>query len=168
MRVVCPPLRETIHKALISLLFEFLNRHSLRKTDFNQAEALRRDDTTGDNCLFHSQHYYGSLRAPEMYREKHLANEKADIWGLGIAFYSLLTGMANFHDECDSKKNISKRVLKGEIPWIDERWKTKSVAEARLVDVIIQCFVYDPKDRIDINRVIQLLKDAQDEVEKAQ
>jgi serine/threonine protein kinase len=102
-----------------------------------------------------------------MYREKHLANEKTDIWGLGITFYGLLTGMTNFHDECDSEKNISKRVLSGEIPWIDERWKTKSVAEARLVDIIIQCFAYDPSERIDINRVIQLLKEAQHEDEKA-
>jgi hypothetical protein len=71
----------------------------------------------------------------------------------------LLTGLFVFYEECD-EANVQHRVAAVEWPYIDERWFYHSFAEARLVEIMQQCWTYDAKERIDIGTLVQLLRTA--------
>jgi hypothetical protein len=70
-----------------------------------------------------------------------------------------LTGLFVFYEECD-EANLQRRVVDGEWPYIDERWLHHSFAEARLVEIMQQCWTYEAENRIDIGTLVQLLRNA--------
>ena len=77
--------------------------------------------------------------------------------------YSLLTGLWVFYDE-DDYSEVQKRVKKGEKPYIDPRYTEKSLADAKLVEIIDRCFAFRPEDRPSIFEVVEFLRDAIQEV----
>ena len=46
---------------------------------------------------------------------------------------------------------------------MDERYRTGSVAEGRMVEVLGRCWVYELKERVDVFEVVGLLRDALEE-----
>ena len=48
----------------------------------------------------------------------------------------------------------------GETAFIDPRFRDRSFAESKLVDIIPLCWKYDPDDRIDIFELVRLLREA--------
>jgi hypothetical protein len=81
--------------------------------------------------------------------------------------YALLTGIYPFYDECHSKK-VHERVKKGDIPRIHPYWKRASPGEAALVDIIQQCWLYNPGERIAIGNLVLLLRKAVDDNRRLQ
>jgi serine/threonine protein kinase len=132
----------------------------IKLTDFNQAQILRYDITTNQTCDYISMHDYGSHRAPEVYMRKP-AQAKIDVWGLGVCFYSLLTGLRTHYDVCDEEGHaVPKNVIKGVQYKIDDRWRTHSYAESVLVKAIEECSIYEPSKRITIESLLELLGSA--------
>lgn len=79
--------------------------------------------------------------------------------------YSILTGLWVFYDEPDYG-NVKKRVKKGERAYIDPRYKTRSLAEAKLAEIIEKCHAFLPDDRPSIFEVVDFLRDALREVKE--
>ena len=101
-------------------------------------------------------------RSPEEYFDKDL-NEQVDIFSLGNNMYSLLTGLYVFYDT-DNDEKIQERAKEGEKAYIDPRYKERSLAEAKLAEIIGQCHSFKPKDRPSIFQVVKFLRDALEEV----
>jgi len=129
----------------------------LKINDFNRAEFMLYDDTTGEYCRYTNGVGHGNWRSPEEYKDHHL-NEKIDVWSLGNNFYSLLTGMYVF--PWMETKEVKKAVMGGNITYIDPRYSSRSKEEAKLVEVIKQCYIYDPDERPSIFKVVELLRTA--------
>ncbi|CAJ1969152.1 unnamed protein product [Cylindrotheca closterium] len=133
------------------------DRTMLKINDFNRAEFMLYDDTEGEYCRYTNGVGHGNWRSPEEYKDEHI-NEKIDVWSLGNNFYSLLSGMYVF--PWMEVKETKKAIKAGNITYIDPRFSERSKEEARLVEVIKQCFIYDADERPSIFKVVELLKDA--------
>ena len=103
-------------------------------------------------------------RSPEEYFDYDLT-EQVDVYSLGNNMYSLLTGLWIFYDESNTEK-VKQRVQAGEKPYIDPRYKKRSLAEAKLAEIIDKCHSYYPEDRPSIFDIVKFLRDALDEVRK--
>ena len=77
--------------------------------------------------------------------------------------YSLLTGLWVFHEEEDSEE-VKARVGFGEKPYIDPRYKERSMSEAKLTEIIDKCHEYYQEDRPSIFEVVDMLWQALEEV----
>mmetsp|Transcript_33674 Transcript_33674/g.81644 ORF Transcript_33674/g.81644 Transcript_33674/m.81644 type:complete len:541 (-) Transcript_33674:38-1660(-) len=133
------------------------DRTMLKINDFNRAEFMLYDDTEGEYCRYTNGVGHGNWRSPEEYKDEHL-NEKIDVWSLGNNFYSLLTGMYVF--PWMEVKDAKRAIKAGNITYIDPRFSNRSREEARLVEIIKQCYIYDPDERPSIFKVVELLKEA--------
>lgn len=63
-------------------------------------------------------------------------------------------------------KHLQKKMIEGQTAFIDERYRTKSLISKNLVDIMEKCWIYNPKDRIDIFEVVRLLRETRDEHER--
>ena len=104
-------------------------------------------------------------RSPEEYHDEYLT-EKVDVFSLGNNMYGLLTGLMVFY-EIESYEEIQDRVGDGEKAYIDPRYKERSLAEAKLIEIIDQCHEYYPEDRPSIFEVADMLWQALEEVHEA-
>jgi serine/threonine protein kinase len=89
------------------------------------------------------------------------ATAQIDVWSLGACFYNLLTGLKTYYDECDEGRHaVPKKVIRGVQYTIDDRWRNHSFAERILVQAIEECSVYDPRKRITMESLLELLGNA--------
>lgn len=79
--------------------------------------------------------------------------------------YSLLTGLWVFYDE-QKTSTVQKRVKKGEMAYIDPRYKERSVEEAKLAEAIHWCHQFLPEDRPSIFQLVEFLRKAVEEASK--
>ena len=100
-------------------------------------------------------------RSPEEYYDKDL-DQQVDVYSLGNNMYSVLTGLWIFYDEKDDGK-VQKNVEAGVKPFIDPRFKEKSIADAKLAEIIDKCHSHNPEDRPSIFEVVDFLRDALEE-----
>ena len=129
--------------------------------DFNRASIMRWNDDQHEYCKFRTGAAFGNYRSPEEFAEKSL-DEQIDVYSFGNNIYALLTGLWPFYSEDDQM--AQKKILAGELPFVDDRYRNRSIAEGRLVQVMEECWKFDPKDRIDIFHVVERLRDALDEI----
>lgn len=61
------------------------------------------------------------------------------------------------------EKEVANLVKKGKLPYIDPRYKEKSFAEAKLIKIMVKCWTYERKNRIDIFQLVDLLRVAVEE-----
>ena len=54
---------------------------------------------------------------------------------------------------------VHKKLIRGELPAIDPRYRERSYAEGRLVELMERCWLYDPDDRISIFDAVAFLRD---------
>jgi serine/threonine protein kinase len=97
-------------------------------------------------------------RSPEEYYDLGL-NQQVDVYSLGNNMYALLTGLWVFYDT-DDHKTVTKRVKAGKKPYIDPRYKERSLADAKLAEIIDKCHSYYAKDRPSIFEIVIFLRDA--------
>jgi hypothetical protein len=55
---------------------------------------------------------------------------------------------------------VQKKLIGGELAYVDPRYEANSYGESRLVDIMKRCWEYDPVKRIDIFEVVRLLREA--------
>ena len=92
-------------------------------------------------------------------------NEAIDVFSFGNNIYALLTGLWVFYDT-DDDESVKKKVIGGTRALIDPRWKKRSFIEAKLVEVMEQCWIHDTEKRIDIFQVVQKLREIKTEYER--
>lgn len=95
-------------------------------------------------------------RSPEEYAEKQLS-EKIDIFSLGSIFFSLLTGLIPF-DEVTDEDEMMEKFEKGELPFVDPRYSSRSREEEVLVEAINRCWRYDPAERPSAQELVDQLR----------
>jgi hypothetical protein len=55
---------------------------------------------------------------------------------------------------------VQRKLKQGITADIDPRYKARSFADGVLADIIPQCWIYDPNERIDIFHLVELLRQA--------
>mmetsp|Transcript_31945 Transcript_31945/g.70203 ORF Transcript_31945/g.70203 Transcript_31945/m.70203 type:complete len:592 (+) Transcript_31945:254-2029(+) len=137
---------------------------NLKLNDFNRAEIMLYDEGLGEYCKYVNDGAYGNNRAPEEWWKRPL-NEQIDTFSFGNAVYMLLTGLEPFYT-VDDDKVVHEKMKRGATAYIDDRYRTRSFAESKLVDLIELCFKYDPEERITIFEAVNFLRKALEENEK--
>ena len=56
--------------------------------------------------------------------------------------------------------------MDGKIPFIDPRYRARSPAESKLVDVLERCYVYDAEERASMFELAASLRETFDELQK--
>lgn len=99
-------------------------------------------------------------RAPEEYLDNPL-NEKIDVFSVGMNIFGMLTGLCPHH-QLSRTKYVRSEIKKGNMPHVDPRIIKRSYAEAKLAEVAMKCFTFDPDERPDIFEVVTMLREAYD------
>jgi serine/threonine protein kinase len=86
-------------------------------------------------------------------------NEKIDVWSLGMNVYALLTGVNPFYNELTAE-GVQQKVVNGEKPYIDPRYRSRSFAEGQVVEIMERCWTYHADERPDIFEIVRLLRAA--------
>ena len=91
-----------------------------------------------------------SYVAPEVLCGKKY-DKSVDIWCIGILSYLLLVGRLPFDDADDDENEIARQTINESPPFIEEKWNVIS-NEAK--DFVIKCLEKDPKNRMNINEIL--------------
>jgi len=51
-------------------------------------------------------------------------------------------------------------LINGKLPYLDPRYKERSYAEKKLVELMEKCWLYDPDERISIFDAVEFLRQA--------
>lgn len=145
---------------------QFLRNRSghMKLNDFNRAEVMLFDLKHNEYCKYNNGGVYGNARAPEEDAEEDL-DEQIDVYSLGNIYYELLTGLWNFY-QFEDDGVVQKKVIRGEVPYIDDRYRKRSYAEAALVHAIERCLVLDPDKRATVFELVEYLTTAVEENKK--
>jgi len=54
---------------------------------------------------------------------------------------------------------FQEKLIDGELPYVDERYRTRSYGEGRLVEIMERCWVYEPEKRATIFEVVEFLRE---------
>jgi serine/threonine protein kinase len=86
-------------------------------------------------------------------------DEKIDIFSFGNNIYALLTGLWPFYEDGGENDDlVQHRVIDGVKPYVDPRYRNRSIAEGVLVQMMEACWAYDPADRPTINQIVGTLQ----------
>lgn len=85
-----------------------------------------------------------------------------DIFSFGNNVYALLTGLWPFYENEDDGF-VQKQLVEGSTGFIDDRYKTRSYAEQKMVAIIEMCWQYNAEDRPDIFELVKVLRRVVDE-----
>jgi len=69
-------------------------------------------------------------------------DEKSDVWPMGANIFVLLTGLFPYHTEWE-RPQIERIIAHGYLPDIDQRYRTRSFIEGRLVEIMELWYVSD-------------------------
>ena len=83
-------------------------------------------------------------------------DEQIDVYSMGNNVYTLLTGLWPFY-EYKKSSVVKPKIKNGERPFVDERYRTRSFIESRLVTIMERMWEYRPEDRPTIFEVVQYL-----------
>jgi hypothetical protein len=77
---------------------------------------------------------------------------------MGHGIYGLLTGLFPYY-RIFSHTTIREMVREGEKPFIDERYRSRSLIEARLVEIMEPCWEFDTDKRPSIFKIVAQLRE---------
>ena len=93
-----------------------------------------------------------------------MLDHQIDVYVFGNTLYTLLTGRVPFYNlNSDHGDEVKEMVKNGTRPFLDPRWKNRSYAEGKLVQIIQKCWRQDPTKRIEIFEAVRRLKEVQKE-----
>jgi len=153
-----------VHDDIQLAQFLFAPDGRLKLNDFNRAEAMLFDEKDGSYCRYQNGKGAGDYRSPEEYKDGWL-NEKIDIWSFGNNIYGLITGLWVFYIE-EKTKVKQKKLMDGEIAYLDPRYKGRNYIQDRLIELMYRCWVYEPDDRIDIFQSVSFLRETLKEAKR--
>ena len=136
----------------------------LKLGDFNRAEIMFYDEENERYCKYNNGKGYGNYRAPEEFDARDL-NEQIDVYSMGNNVYGLLTGLWVFYENEDDGV-VQDKVIKGKSPFIDERYRTRSYIEGRLVEIMERCLEFKPDKRATIFEVVEFLRETKAEYDR--
>ena len=125
------------------LMTDMSDDADLRISDFCICKRLEPNETTNE--------IVGTLgyMAPEVLMGKDY-NFSADVWGIGVITYLLLTGYLPFDDEEEDKEVIRKTLFES-IPFYNDSWKNISSKAKEFVKKILK---KDKEERISIDEIL--------------
>lgn len=123
--------------------------------DFNNAMYMSWNLQEQKYCKYYRS-FKSAFNAPEEYGGDWL-DESVDVWPMGNIIFSILTGLYPYHEHSDIKAIVKRR--KEGPPYIDPRYKTRSYAEGRLVEIMNQCHKLKASERVDIFEVVRHLRE---------
>jgi len=132
-----------------------LDDGSLVLNDFNNAMYMEWNLEKQEYCKYF-RGFQSTFKAPEEIEGDYL-DESVDIWPMGNLIFGILTGLFPFHEISDHSE-IRNRTKEGP-PYIDPRYRTRSYAEGRLVEIMDKCYKMNATDRVDIFEVVQHLRE---------
>lgn len=120
-------------------------------------------------CSFRSHTFFfcsnsRQYRSPEEYGEKPLL-QTHDVWSFGNNIYALISGLWIFYEDEDDEV-VSEKIVNGSTAFIDDRYRTRSYIEGRLVQLMEKCWVYDMDKRITIFEAVEFLRETVKEYER--
>ncbi|KAL9182905.1 hypothetical protein ACHAXT_004184 [Thalassiosira profunda] len=131
---------------------------TLKLGDFNRATIMQWDLLKGEYCKFNNGNAFANYRAPEEFAARNL-NEQIDTFSFGNNIYAMLTGLWNFYDT-DDDGVVQKKLIDGGLAYVDARYRERSFAETKLVELMEKCWIYDPDKRISIFDAVAFLRKA--------
>ncbi|KAL7540176.1 hypothetical protein ACHAXR_009931 [Thalassiosira sp. AJA248-18] len=134
------------------------DRQRLKLGDFNRATIMQWDSRKGEYCRFNNGEAFANYRAPEEYAIKNL-NEQIDTFSFGNNIYAMLTGLWNFYDT-DDDEVVQTKLIDGKLPFVDSRYRDRSFAEKKLIELMEKCWIYDPDERISMFDAVTFLRKA--------
>mmetsp|Transcript_1138 Transcript_1138/g.1994 ORF Transcript_1138/g.1994 Transcript_1138/m.1994 type:complete len:188 (+) Transcript_1138:1-564(+) len=140
----------------------------IKLNDFNYGTVMKWNTKNEHYCAFKRKHYASSHRSPEEYSGA-LSDESKDTYVYGNGVYSLLTGFDVFYDERYnhvSKKELAEAIQNGKRSYIDDRFRTRSFIEKKLVELIEACWAQNGKDRPKMSDVVSLLQEVKAEAKQ--
>ena len=143
------------------LMTDMTDEADLRISDFCICKRLEPNETTNE--------IVGTLgyMAPEVLMGKEYSFS-ADIWGIGVITYLLLTGYLPFDDEEEDKevKEVIRKTLFESIPFYNDSWKNISSKAKEFVKKILK---KDKEERITIDQILSdpWLEDFNEDEEEA-
>mmetsp|Transcript_31337 Transcript_31337/g.40537 ORF Transcript_31337/g.40537 Transcript_31337/m.40537 type:complete len:270 (+) Transcript_31337:2-811(+) len=138
----------------------------LKLGDFNRATIMTWDEINGSYCKFANGNAFGNYRAPEEFAAINL-DEQIDTFSFCNNIYALITGLWNFYDT-DDDGEVHKKLIGGDLAFVDPRWKDRSYEERKLVELLPKCWAYDPDERISIFDAVKYLRQAIEDKPKHQ
>ena len=131
----------------------------LKLNDFNAAEVSEYDVVNQRYCTF-DRCYLNWNRAPEdLTCGEWPADMGIDTYCMGNNIYTLLTGLWSFYYWAQDEQAIIQSVLLGNRTYIDPRYRTRSMVEAKLVELMEKTWVANIHDRISIFGILQRLRE---------
>jgi hypothetical protein len=131
----------------------------LKLNDFNAAVIPDYDPVNKQYCTF-DRCYLNWNRAPEdLACGKWPADVGIDTYCMGNNIYTLLTGLSSFYWAEYKLSEYIQRVLNGNRTYIDPRYRTRSMVEGKLVELMEKTWVANIHDRISIFGIVQRLRE---------
>jgi len=128
---------------------------SIILNDFNNAMYMAWNLEKQSYCKYYRS-FKGTFNAPEE-NGGSWVDESVDVWPMGNVIFAILTGLHPYYEHSDSKQILKK--IKQSPPYIDPRYKTRSYAEGRMVEIMNQCHKLKPSERVDIFEVVRHLRE---------
>ena len=136
---------------------------NLRLNDYNNAIILKWNPDRNEYCDFKVAYHY-IFRSPQEVKRR-TTDETSDVFALGLIMYTILTGFMPFYERRDWDASM-QALQDGEMPYIDPRYRNRSLIEKRLVEIMEPTWEYYIEDRASIFDVVKGLRDTVDEYEK--
>jgi len=153
---------------------QFLLSYSgtLKLNDFNMGEILDFNPETNHYCYAHRSCFHRKFVSPEEVRCKNY-REELDTYSMGHTIYGLLTGLPPFYQHGDGqfhyyevKQQIMNRTIQLR-PFVDERYRNRSMIEGKLVEIMEECWEWDYRERISIFGVVKMLRKVKEAYKKS-
>lgn len=110
----------------------------------------------------------GTYRPPEEFRCVN-ANEKVDTYVVGQVIYSLMTGLYPFYQyvNLDDNDVEMKIIEERERPFVDPRYRGRSKILDKMIEVMEQCWEWDPDRRVSVFEVVRQLRQLKESIHKS-
>jgi serine/threonine protein kinase len=126
--------------------------------DFGSGEILDFDLWNQTYCNVY-RCYSGCYHAPEELKCVR-GNEAFDVYSIGNDICVLLTGLWPYYSELESdERAVARKAKFGIRPYLDERYRRRTLVERRLAEIMEECWEIDSEKRPSIVDVVRQLAD---------